>query len=54
MSCVCAIVTDENNGYECEITGCACMYAVPNQDACADAYGEVEHTKQWLEKHNGF
>ena len=50
MSCVCAIKTDEYHGWECEITGGACMYLMPNQDSCADAYGEVENTKQWIEK----
>lgn len=52
MSCICAKATDECNGWECEITGDACMYLRPNQDACADKYGEVEHTKQWIKNHN--
>lgn len=52
MSCICAKATDEYNGWECEITGDACMYLRPNQDACADKYGEVEHTKQWIKNHN--
>lgn len=53
MGCVYAIATDEYHGWECEITGGACMYLRPNQDACADEYGEVEHTKQWIKNHNG-
>lgn len=52
MGCICAVATDEYHGWECEITGGACMYLRPNQDACADAYGEVEHTKQWIEKNS--
>lgn len=51
MGCICASVTDEYHGWECEITGGACMYLNPNQDACADQYGEVEHTKAWEKKH---
>lgn len=45
MSCIYATSTDEYHGWECEITGGACMYLRPDQDACADEYGEVEHTK---------
>lgn len=51
MGCVCATATDEYHGWECEITGGACLLLMPNQDACADMYGEVEHTKKWKEKH---
>lgn len=51
MSCICATATDEYHGWECGITGGACMYLRPNQDACADEYGEVEHTKQWIKNH---
>ena len=40
MSCICATPTDEYHGWECEIT-------------CADEYGEVEHTRQWINKHDG-
>lgn len=50
MSCVCAKRTDEYHGWECEITGDACMYLIPSQDACADAYGEVEHTDKFREE----
>lgn len=49
--CVCAVETDEYHGFECEITGGACMYLRPNQDACAEAYGEVEHTDKWIKEH---
>jgi hypothetical protein len=49
--CVCAIETDEYHGYECEITGGACTFYVPNQDACAEKYGEVEHTERWIKEH---
>lgn len=50
--CACAIETDEYHGYECEITGGACMYLTPNQDACAEAYGEVEHTNRRNKEHS--
>ena len=46
MGCVCAKVTDEYHGWECKITGGACSFLTPNQDACADMYGEVE---KWQE-----
>ena len=52
MACICATQTDEYHGWECEITGGACIYYTPNQDGCADKYGEVEHTKAWNKKHN--
>lgn len=40
MSCKCAIPTDEYSGWECSITGGACMYLVPNSKRCAKEYGE--------------
>ena len=49
--CICAVETDEYHGFECEITGGACIFYRPNQDACAEQYGEVGHTKQWNSKH---
>ena len=49
MRCIYAKRTDEYHGWECEITGGACMYIIPNQDACADEYGEVEHTEKYRE-----
>lgn len=51
MSCICAKATDQWHGWECSITGGACMYLCPNQDQCADDYGEVEHTKAWKKEH---
>ncbi len=27
------------------------MFLRPNQDACANEYGEVEHTDSWIRKH---
>ena len=51
MGCVCARRTDEYHGWRCEITDGACMYYVPNQDACAEKYGEVEYTEKWFEEH---
>lgn len=47
MSCMCAKRTDEYHGWKCEITDGACMYLMPNQDVCADEYGEVEHTDNY-------
>ena len=39
MGCICAIQT-----------GGACIFFTPSQDACADKFEEVEHTKQWMKK----
>lgn len=40
MACKCAISTDEYHGWECDVSGGACMYFVPNSKACAVDYGE--------------
>ena len=48
MGCICATATDEYHGWRCSITDGACLFLQPNQDACADEYGEVEHTEKWL------
>lgn len=40
MSCKCAIETDEYHGWECGITGGACMFLIPSSRACAEKYGE--------------
>lgn len=38
--CSCAIRTDEYNGWECEVTGGACVYMFPCSKACARDYCE--------------
>jgi len=53
MACKCARSTDEYHGWKCTITDGECMYLFPDQDACAEKYGEVEHTKKWLNDHKG-
>ena len=40
MSCKAAIATDEYHGWECWITGGACMFLVPDSKRCAEVYGE--------------
>lgn len=40
MSCKCATPTDQYNGWECEVTGGACVYMRPNSKACAEDFGE--------------
>lgn len=40
MGCKAAKVTDEYHGWECEITGGACMFLHPSSKACAEMYGE--------------
>lgn len=40
MSCKCARATDEWHGWECEITGGACVFIYPSDKACAELYGE--------------
>ena len=38
--CSCAMPTDEWHGWECSISGGACMFFVPNARKCAEQYGE--------------
>ena len=38
--CKCAVETDEYHGWECEVTGGACVYLFPNSKACARELGE--------------
>ncbi len=40
MACKAARPTDEYHGWECEITGEACMFLIPNSKACAEKYRE--------------
>lgn len=40
MSCSCAKVTDEYHGYECTVSGGACMFFIPDSKRCAKEYGE--------------
>ena len=40
MSCKCAKSTDEFHGWECDITGGACAFLIPNSKRCAEVYGE--------------
>jgi len=40
MACKCAIETDRWHGWECDITGGACMYLIPDSKQCAKDFGE--------------
>lgn len=40
MSCKCAIETDQWHGWECDITGGACMYLSPDSKQCAIDFNE--------------
>ena len=40
MGCLCAIETDEYHGFECSVSGGACMYLYPDSKRCAREYGE--------------
>lgn len=40
MSCKSARVTDQYHGWECMISGSACMFLSPNSKLCAEGYGE--------------
>lgn len=40
MGCLCAIKTDEYHGFECSVSGGACMYLYPDSKRCAREYGE--------------
>lgn len=44
--CSCAIATDEYHGYECEISGGACMFLIPNAKRCAEMYDEGPYVDQ--------
>lgn len=38
--CKAAKSTDEHHGWECDISGGACMFLVPSSASCAQMYGE--------------
>lgn len=40
IGCISAIPVEEYNGWECEITGGACVYMFPNSRHCAEDFGE--------------
>lgn len=40
MGCLYAIETDEYHGFECSVSGGACMYLYPDSKRCAREYGE--------------
>ncbi|MEE1482882.1 MAG: hypothetical protein UF322_10300 [Agathobacter rectalis] len=40
MGCSYAIETDEYHGFECSVSGGACMYLYPDSKRCAREYGE--------------
>ncbi len=46
MTCTCAKSTDEYNGWECEVTGGACMFLIPSSRSCAERYGEGPDVKE--------
>lgn len=51
MACKYAKRTDEYHGWEYTITEGVCMFLLPDQDTCAEQYGEVEHTERWKKEH---
>lgn len=52
MGCKCAKATDEWHGWECSVTGGACMFLHPNSKACAKLYGEGPDTRNEEEGFN--
>lgn len=40
MGCKCARVTDEFHGWECDVSGGACMFVFPDSKRCAKEFGE--------------
>lgn len=40
MSCRCASITDEFHGWECAVSGSACMFLHPDEKQCYEMYGE--------------
>lgn len=49
MGCKAAKPTDEYHGWECEITGGACMFLFPNSALCATEYGEEPDAEEYDE-----
>lgn len=52
MSCKAARATDEYHGWECEITGGACMFLYPSSKACAEQFGEGPDAESFEEEDN--
>lgn len=44
MACKFAHPTDQYHGWECDVSGGACMFPIPNSKACAEKYGEGPDT----------
>lgn len=41
MGCSCAESYDEDtNRYQCAVSGCDCVFLVPNSKRCGEMYGE--------------
>ena len=40
MSCRAAIPCDQYHGWECDVSGSACLFLPPNSKLCAEMYGE--------------
>ena len=40
MSCSAAKSSSQYHGWECKVSGGACMFLVPNSKACAEEFGE--------------
>lgn len=49
MGCKAARATDEYHGWECEITGGACMFLYPSGKACAEQFGEGPDAEDFKE-----
>jgi len=50
--CKCAIQTDEYHGWECEVTGGACMFLFPDSKMCAEMFGEGPDANNEIEENN--
>jgi hypothetical protein len=44
MACKTAIPCDQYHGWECDVTGGACVFFTPNSKACAEMFGEGPDT----------
>lgn len=40
MACKCSRSTDEFHGWECSVSGGACVFLFPDSKRCAEIYGE--------------
>lgn len=53
MGCEYASATDEYHGWECSVSGGACMFLLPDSKLCAVEYGEGPDADNDEDKYEG-